>query len=484
MGFRPPGNAEEEYCSPPVPFEKVDLMPRKLTRSLAYPDADALVFGRAIHPVTTRSGLVIGGGMVYPEINFTLPPMLITQDTFGAVLVNYREITEGICRRAVELQVPGFVAEIELLPPMTFNPAWGVEVTRTVVDIIHDYEAKEGICGAVRITPVDIREGRELEHMWHGSHWDNIMATFEGAAGAGAELLAIESVGGKEVHDKAVMYCDLPMSVFALSVLGALDMEHLWTAIVDVAGRTGTVAAGDTACGFANTAMVLAERNYIPKVFAATVRVVSAMRSLVAVEAGARGPHKDCGYEGVYVKAMTGIPVSLEGRSSACAHLSPVGNIAGCVADLWSNESVQNIKLLSGPAPTASFEQLVYDCRLFNTATQRGDETARLLRDLHADSDSRLDPQAYVLRPDVVVRLSAELVKIDDGYERGKAAATLALGELRRAHRRGDVLLDEREETWLDNLSRAADALPDTVAELTAEVADSCEEYDPSKYDL
>lgn len=458
-------------------------MSRQRVDSVAVRDADALVFGRAVHPVMTRSGLVIGGGVVYPEINFTLPPMLITEDTFGEVIDNYREISEGICQRAADLAVPGFVAEVETLPPMTFNPALGVEVCRTVVNVIAEYEQKAGIRGAVRMTPNDIREGKDLEHMWHGSHWDNIMATFEGSAGVGAELLAIESVGGKELHDEAVMYCDLPKSLFALTVLGALDMERLWTAICQVADAAGAVAAGDTACGFANTAMVLAERNYIPRVFAAVVRVVSATRSVVAVECGARGPPKDCGYEGVYVKAMTGVPIAMEGRTAACAHLSPVGNVAGCMADLWSNESIQNIKLLAGPAPTVSFEQLAFDCRLFNTASARGEDAALFLRDLHADSDSRLDPQAYVLRPDVVVRIAAELVKAEDDYERGQLAARLALAELRRAHQVGDLLLDDREETWLDKLSYAADDLPDTADELMADMADS-EAFDPKKYDL
>lgn len=63
-------------------------------------------------------------------------------------------------------------------------------------------------------------------------------------------------------------------------------MEHLWSEIVKIAERTGSIASGDTACGFANTAMVLADKKYIPRVFAAAVRVISAVRSLVAIECG------------------------------------------------------------------------------------------------------------------------------------------------------------------------------------------------------
>lgn len=449
-----------------------------------YKNLDDFVYSRAVHPVSTKSGLVIGGGTLYPEVNFTLPPMLIDASTMPEVLHNYREIAEGICERARALEVPGFVAEIETLPPMTFNPAWGIEVCKTVVDIIKEHEAKHGIRGAVRITPNDIREGPELEHMWHGRHWDEMLATFEGSAEVGADFLAIESVGGKEVHDDAVVNCDIAKSIFALSILGCRDMNRLWTDIVSIADKTGAIASGDTACGFGNTAMVLAEKNYIPKVFAATVRVMTAVRSLVAIECGARGPHKDCGYEGVYVKAISGIPIATEGRVAACAHLSPVGNVAICLADLWSNESVQNIKLLGGMAPTVSFEQLAYDCRMLNEGSARGKDTALLLRDICADSDSKLDPQAYVLRPDVVLDISKEIVKADGYYNRTRRAGELALGAIRSGNESGKLALSDREKVWLERLSGQLADLPDDEGEFIAEILPECDKLDPKKYDM
>jgi len=70
--------------------------------------------------------------------------------------------------------------------------------------------------------------------------------------------------------------------------------------------------------------MVLAERKMIPRVFAAVVRAVTAVRSLVAYECGAVGPGKDCGYENPILKAITGCPMSMEGKTAACAHLSPM----------------------------------------------------------------------------------------------------------------------------------------------------------------
>ena len=451
-------------------------MSKKTFTTTAYSNLNDFVYGKSIYPISLKNGMTLGGGTVYPEINFTLPTMAITKETMPEVIRNYTEIITGICERARDLYVPGFVAEIETLPPMTENPEWGIEVTKTVVDIIKEYEAKHGIKGAVRITPNDIREGNSLEHMWRGRHWEAMLQTFEGCAKAGADFMSVESVGGKEVHDEAVMYCDISKSIFALSALGCTDMKKLWTEIGNIADKNGNISAGDTACGFGNTAMVLADKNYIPKVFAAVVRVVTAVRSLVASECGAQGPHKDCGYEGVYVKAIAGTPISMEGRTAACAHLSPVGNIAGCVADIWSNESIQNIKLLGGMAPTVSFEQLVYDCRLFNEATAQGH--ALLMRDLHADSDSRLDPQAYVLRPDVVLDIAREIVKEEGHYNRSKKAAALAVQHL------GKMELNEKEEMWLETIGETISNLPNDVGEFTEQMLEECENHDLKKYDM
>lgn len=458
-------------------------MPFEFTET-AYTNLDDFLYARAKYPVALKNGLVIGGGTLYPEINFTLPPMSIEDGTMPEVLRQYSEIIMGVCERARDLYAPGFVAEIETLPPMTFHPEWGEQVCKIVVDITKEYAEKFGVRSAVRITPNDIREGSGLVHMWHGSHWDQMLETFERCALTGADFLAIESVGGKETHDEAVLCCDLPKSIFALSILGCMDMRRLWTEIVKISERTGTIASGDTACGFANTAMVLADRRYIPKVFAATVRVVSAVRSLAAIERGAKGPHKDCGYEGVYIKAITGTPIAMEGRTSACAHLSPVGNVAMCVADLWSNESVQNIKLLGGMAPTVAFEQLVYDCRLMNAASARGEAAARLLRDLHADSDSFLDPQAYVLRPDVVLEIAKGIVAQRGDYARAKKAAALALEAMEKAHAEGRLQLDEKELQWLDRLTGEVEDMPQSEKEFIEAMLPLCEKLDPRKYGM
>lgn len=61
-----------------------------------------------------------------------------------------------------------------------------------------------------------------------------------------------------------------------------------------------------------------------------------------------------------------------EGLVREYAHFSPVGNIAASMCDLWSNESVQQVPLLSGSAPEAFAQVLVYDCRLMNEALPKG----------------------------------------------------------------------------------------------------------------
>ncbi|MHB1317769.1 MAG: methyltransferase MtaB domain-containing protein [Anaerolineae bacterium] len=433
---------------------------------LAIRSSDALVFGRCPRPLAVGRGLVIGGGTVYPELNFTLPPMFIESDTMPEVRRQYAEIIEGACARAVELSVPGLVVEFELLPELTLQPEWGAEITAILRETLDRYHASHGLKNALRVTPNDIREFERPPVLRSGRYYDSMVRSFEVCAQAGADLLAIESTGGKEVHDDAILMGDLDASVFALGVLATLDMAHLWDMIVSVARANGAVPSGDTACGFGNTAMTLAEQHYVPRVWAAVIRVMTAVRSLVAYERGAVGPSKDCAYEGPYIKAITGYPIAMEGAEAACAHFSPLGNIARAAADLWSNESVQNVKLLGGMAPTVSMEQLAYAVRLMNTASARGQ--ALPLRDLFVASDAGLDPQAHVLRPDVVVRLAGDIVAESTPYLRTRRAALATLAELRRALEAGELSLTVIEKRWLDRLSRQADRLPSDEAEFVA----------------
>ncbi|MFN8474379.1 MAG: methyltransferase MtaB domain-containing protein [Anaerolineae bacterium] len=439
--------------------------------TLAIRSLDDFLYGHAPQPVTLRNGLTIGGGLVLPELNFTLPDMTISADSMPEVRHQYEQMITETCKRAVELGAPGLIVEFELLPDLTLVPEWGAEITAILRDTLDKTQAQHGLKVGLRVTPNDIREFARPPLMRHGEYVDTMFRCFELCADAGADLFAIESTGGKEFHDDAILNGDLATSAFSLGILGSRDMAFLWDRIVDISERHGVIPSGDSACGFANTAMVLAEGRFIPRVWAAIIRVMSVARSLVAYECGAVGPSKDCAYEGPYIKAITGCPIALEGSEAACAHLSPIGNIAKAVPDLWSNESVNNVKLLGANAPVVSIEQLVYATRLMNVASSHGYDAARTLRDWWAESDAGQDPQAYVLRPDVVLELAAAIVAEPTPYLRTRRAALATAGKLRQAASEGIFTLSKMESRWLDRLSRQADALPEDEDEFIAAMA-------------
>ena len=453
---------------------------------LAIRTPQELLFGTAPKPLTTRRGMVIGGGKVYPELNFTLPPMEINAETMPVVLDHYKQIIEGALLRAAELDSEGVVIEFETLPPMTEHFQWGLDVAKVLMEGMDSAWDKYKLPTVFRMTPNDNREFVRPPEMRSGYYWDNMVKLFEGATAAGAELLSIESVGGKELHDDALLNGDIGAVIFSLCSLGVRDMRFLWGTMNKIASNNGAVCAGDTACGFGNTAMVLAEQKMIPRTFAAIVRAVTAVRSLVAYEEGAVGPGKDCGYENPFLKAITGFPMAMEGKSAACAHLSPVGNIAAATCDTWSNESVQNIKLLGGMAPTCYMEQLIYDCRLMNEASKDGPDAVRQLQKWLVNSDASLDPQALVLAPASVIRIAEAIVKSPNHYAAGKAAAVEAVHILREGYEAGALKIPEREVSWFDVVEDAVADLPENEGDFIGEqlaFADTAK-FSPSQYGL
>ncbi len=435
---------------------------------LTISNLDDFIFGSSPHPVTLKNGLSIGAGQVFPELNFTLPGMSITAESMPDVRRQYTQMVEEACQRAVELHTPGLVVEFELLPDLTLQPEWGASITRLLRDALDRFQQKFGLPVGLRVTPNDVREYIRPPLLRQGEMLETMQRSLELCAAAGADMLSIESTGGKEVHDEAVLATDLHLAVFALGILASRDMAFLWERITQICGQAGVIPAGDSACGFANTAMVLAEQRFIPRVWSAVIRVMSVARSLIAFEQGAVGPGKDCAYEGPYIKAITGYPTAAIGAEAAIGLLSPIGNITKAVPDLWSNDSVQNVKLLGGMAPTVSLEQLVYASRLFNAATARGRQHALALRDLFVESDAWLDPQAYILRPDIILHLAGQIIAETTPYRRTRRAALATLACLRRAQATGDLSLSRPEMRWLDALSRQADSLPEDEAEFVA----------------
>jgi methanol--5-hydroxybenzimidazolylcobamide Co-methyltransferase len=433
--------------------------------ALAISSRDQLLYGVSPHPLECGLGLTIGGGQVFPEVNFTLPPMNISDETWADVVAHYEQMAEQILRRAVVLATPGIVLEFELLPPMTERPEWGAELTALQKRRLVAYHEKHHLACALRVTPTDMRDQLKPPLMRSGPGWDCLKRSFEMCARSGADILSVESIGGKEVHDQALMYGDFQGIVFALGVLAPRDMSWLWSEIYSIcAAHPGVICGGDSACGFANTAMQLAHQKMLPKVLAAVVRAMSAVSSLAAFEQGAEGPSKDCAYEGPIIKAITGYPISMEGKSASCAHFSPLGNIAAAMCDLWSNESVQNVRLLSGNAPEVFTELLAYDCRLMNTAaSSKGG--ALQMRDWMTASDEWLSPQAAVLSPEATIKIATAIVGADTPYHRTIAAGRAAVEILNVGIAQDRLRLSRKEQQWLMRIEDALNTFP--VDEMT-----------------
>lgn len=243
-------------------------------KNMAISRKEELIFGTAPFPVKSARGLEFGGGIVYPELNFTLPMMHINEGTWIEVQNHYRQIITEAIEKAMQLHSEGVVFEFEALLEMTLNPQWGIDLVKIMNDICEDYYQKHGFKGEIRLTPNDIRDFERPPKMRTGKYLESMLELFEKGAQAGGNILSIESTGGKEIFDDAIVMCDLKSVMFSLIVLGVRDMKFLWEKIVDIAKGNGRIAGGDTACGFGNTAMILADRNFIP-IKLKFVRVIS-----------------------------------------------------------------------------------------------------------------------------------------------------------------------------------------------------------------
>ncbi|MFZ0314828.1 MAG: methyltransferase MtaB domain-containing protein [Candidatus Korobacteraceae bacterium] len=460
----------------------------KIFKTLAVSGPQDLLFGFSPKPVNCGFDLTIGNGTVFPEVNFTLPVMNITQATWPEVLAHYEEMATNILKRAVAMKVPGIVLEFEQLPQMTETPEWGAEITALLERHLKQAYEKYGLKGAARITPADIRGPAGVKGvkpvMRHGELWEKLNRSFDLCIAAGGDLMSIESIGAKEVHDEGLMYGDVRAIVFSLGVLACRDMTWLWDQIVAKCEKNGhSVAAGDTACGFANTSMVLAYQKMLPDVVAAVDRAMCGVRTLKAVESGARGPSKDCGYENPIVKAISGIPISQEGKSATCAHFSHVGNISASMCDLWSNESVQNIRLLSGNAPEAYTELLAYDCKLMNIANSH--KQGHIFQSWMVESDQNVTAVGAILTPESVYNIAKAIVAEDTDYHRTVAAGKAALTIIQNNVDNKKLTLGKKELSWLERLHKEFAALPKDENVLTEEITGTLGHlFDPECYGL
>jgi methanol--5-hydroxybenzimidazolylcobamide Co-methyltransferase len=432
----------------------------KLSSSMAYGSAEEMIFGTAIKPVKTKRGLKIGGGYVIPEL---VPhPGSGSERSLKTLLREFERANGDALERCVTVGHPRIVIENEHVFQMTYTPQWGAEIAVQTARQMDEYKEKYWLKAAYRSTIADIRKPDTM-HMRDSDQTQKILKAFDACARY-ADIVAIESMGGKEIFDYAVIRSDIAGILFSQAVLGGRDMAWLWPQIVAIAGKHGCIAGGDTSCAQANTAMFLAGgflSRDIPHTLAALSRAISVSNSLVAYECGATGPGKDCAYENPIIKAVTGVPIATEGKTSACAHPDLCGNVMAAVCDLWSNEAVEYHAMFGGSAPAVFAETLGYDATLMNAAIAL--ENHKELQACLVNSDRYRDPQSFILCPDNAWTIGKAVVDNHESfYARAKAAA-IKCGELIFGD--SQLRLTNSESAALQGYMHEIEALPDREAD-------------------
>ena len=262
-----------------------------------------------------------------------------------------------------------------------------------------DYLSKYGLKASYRSTIADLRKP-DMVNMRESQYTKEVIESFNECAKY-ADIISIESMGGKEIFDHCIIRNDIGGILFGIGVLGARDMEWMWDQIVAIAKKHKCIPGGDTNCSEANTAMFMAggmTSKDVPHVIAALSRAIAASRTLVAYECGATGPTKDCAYEDPIIKAMTGVPISTEGKTSACAHSDLAGNLIMAVCDLWSNEAVEYHDMFGASTTSVFAEILGYDCAMLNSAIELGYQ--KQMKEVLVNSDMYRDSHSLILAPD------------------------------------------------------------------------------------
>jgi methanol--5-hydroxybenzimidazolylcobamide Co-methyltransferase len=226
----------------------------KLTDTMSYKSPDEIMFGFAQKPVTTRRGVVIGGGSVIAEV---VPhPRPGSEKTLKTLLREFEKATRDILERCINIGIPNIVLENEHVFQMTNDPKWGEEIAIQTARLIDEYSDQYGLGIAYRTTIADLRKP-EMVNIRDSERTGKVMESFRVCAPY-ADILSIESIGGKEISDYCIIRNDITGLLFAQGVLGSRDMAWLWPQIVTIAKEHGALPGGETDCAQANTAMFMA----------------------------------------------------------------------------------------------------------------------------------------------------------------------------------------------------------------------------------
>lgn len=432
-------------------------MARKKLTKMAYKDGAEMMFGTAKFPVTTKRGIVIGGGFVHPEV---VPhPRPGSEKTMKTLMREYEKANGDALERMVIVGHPTLQIENEHIFQMTHNPKWGGEIAAQTAKQMDDYLSKYGLKASYRSTIADLRKP-DMVDMRNSDYTREVIESFKECSKY-ADIVSIESMGGKEIFDHAIIRNDISGILFGIGVLGAIDMEWMWDQIVAIAKKNNCIPGGDTNCSEANTAMFMAggmTSKDVPHVMAALSRAIAASRTLVAYECGATGPTKDCAYEDPIIKAMSGVPISTEGKTSACAHSDLAGNLIASVCDLWSNEAVEYHDMFGATTTSVFAEILGYDCAMLNSAIELGYQ--QQMKEILINSDMYRDSHSLILAPDNAWKVGNAIVQ-----NRGKSnyasarAGAIEAGKIILGDKK--MKLTKLESDALNKAMKELEALPD-----------------------
>jgi methanol---5-hydroxybenzimidazolylcobamide Co-methyltransferase len=458
-------------------------MARKPITKMAYKDGEEMMFGTAKTPVTTKRGIVIGGGYVHPEL--VAHPRPGSEKTMKTLLREYEKANGDALERMTIVGHPTLVVENEHVFQMTHNPEWGGEIAAQTAKQMDDYLKKYGLKAAYRSTPADLRKP-DMHDMRNSDYTHEVIESFKECTKY-ADIVSIESMGGKEIFDHAIIRNDITGILFGIGVLGSIDMEWMWDQIVAIAKANNCIAGGDTNCSEANTAMFMAggmTSKDVPHVIAALARAISASRTMVAYECGATGPTKDCAYEDPIIKAMTGVPIATEGKTSACAHSDLAGNIIAAVCDLWSNEAVEYHDMFGATTTSVFAEILGYDCAQFNTAIELGYQ--QQMKEILVNSDMYRDSHSLILAPNNAWEIGNAIVSNRaKGYYPSARAGAIKAGQIILGDPK--MKLTALEKNALEKAMKELEALPDAEGDFIDRCLDKYKDvhgFSPASYGL
>ena len=431
---------------------------------MAYASPEDMVFGKAKKPLSYGLGIKVGAGRVIPEIKYAPRPGSESDpEKLRKEYVDY--ILRDVIRRAVNMGFPDLQLETEWISLMGTKLDMSANIVSSQKAYVENAHSKYGINLAVRHTIPDLRLfEHSLRVSKDGEDYPSVlMESAEVACENGADILSVESIGGKELTDYAITHGDITAYLFGAGILGSLDVENIWRRMTAICKKHGTVPGGDTNCASSNMAMFMAGGfldNDVQKTFSAIARCISGARTLTAVESGATGPGKDCGYENIIVKAITGIPISQEGKHAQCAHNDLMGNLMAQCCDLWSNESVEYHPEFGGSSVQCWTGQIGYECALMNTAIATKKE--RVLRDLYMISDRNRSPESFILSYDNAWTIGKAIVDAGESYYyRAKAAATTGMRLIIEAFESGRLGLSQKQQNSINKALRDLESLPD-----------------------